>query len=116
MPLAAKIMGTHVTDGSAGGPAGASRAKSPLRVHALQAGRLRSDFAQGRIFALALRFDLDGPPLRCGSIKAHALRGNEKILPCPGVPPGLEAPASSAQNFTRFLPIARGLDAYRAMS
>jgi hypothetical protein len=42
------------------GPAPASRANTPLRRRALCALQLRSGFARGRIFALALRFGLDG--------------------------------------------------------
>jgi hypothetical protein len=105
-------MGQQQVSNGAPGAAGASRTKSALRVRAFQAVRLRSDFVQGIIFSRTLRFGLDGPPLRCGSVKAQALRGNEKIIPCPGVPPGLEAPVFVQENIVCFLPTALGLAAY----
>ena len=104
------------TSGGTCWPARASRTKSSLRGRALRAVQLRADFVQGRIFTLALRFGLDGATLRSGSVKAQALRGNEKILTCPGLRPGLEALVSSQQNIECFLPIARAGEAFRTLT
>lgn len=78
------------------GPAGSARANSPLRYPALRAVQLRSDFARVRSFSLALRFPL---------------RGNEKLLTRPGVPPGRVAPLFWRRNIVFFFPIAFGFSA-----
>jgi hypothetical protein len=64
MPLPSRFMALQRSGNDAFGRARASRATPPLRRRALRALRLRCGFARGRIFPLALRFDLDGPMLR----------------------------------------------------